>query len=657
MNINEKSINTIRALGIDAINKANSGHPGMVLGAAPMAYTLFTKHLNIDVEDSNWINRDRFILAAGHGSMLLYSLLHLSGFDVSMEDIKQFRQWGSKTPGHPEFGHTHGIDATSGPLGQGIAMGVGMAISEDYLAGKYNKDVNIFDHYTYVLCGDGDLQEGITQEAISLAGSLELKKLIVLYDSNDIQLDGPVNLANRENVKAKFESMNWNHILVEDGTSVEDIDQAITNAKKSDKPTVVEIKTVIGHASPHAGTSKSHGSPLGVDAGNETKKALGWEHEEFVVPNDVYANFETYVKERGRDAKAAWNKEVMMHFEENRDFAKDLLNVLNEQEFDYKFEELTSKYKTGDMNPTRAVSGDALNHFSNIIPNIVGGSADVCGSTKARGINGDYGPETPTGQNVNFGVREHAMAAILNGMTLHGGIKAFGGAFFVFSDYCKPAMRMAALMDIPSIFVFSHDSIAVGEDGPTHEPIEQLTGLRAIPNMDVLRPADAIETCASWMLALESNSTPTTLVLTRQAVRNQAKSSYEGVKAGGYIISSEQSKLDGILIAAGSEVTLAVEVQEKLLQEGIDLRVVSMPSMYRFDLQTDEYKESVLPSNMRKRVSLELGATMPWFKYTGLDGLTLGIDKFGASAPAAKVIEEYGFTTENVTNLVKNYFN
>jgi transketolase len=657
MDLNLKSINTIRALGIDAINKANSGHPGMVLGAAPMAYTLFTRHLNVDVEDSKWINRDRFILAAGHGSMLLYSLLHLSGFDVSIEDIKNFRQWGSKTPGHPEYGHTHGVDATSGPLGQGIAMAVGMAISEDYLAGKYNDGVKIFDHYTYALCGDGDLQEGVTQEALSLAGNLGLEKLIVLYDSNDIQLDGPVHLANKEDVKAKFESMNWDYSLVEDGNDIEAIDQAIIAAKASDKPSVIEIKTEIGFGSPVVGTSKAHGAPLGQENGEVTKENLNWEYPEFYVPDAVYEDFETNVRLRGTEVKKSWNKEVMTYFEQNEEVAAELINIMNDKEFDYQYDELISEFKAGEMIATRAVSGKALNHFSNIIPNVVGGSADVCGSTKAVGINGDYSKANRTGQNINFGVREHAMAALLNGMTLHGGLKAFGGAFFVFSDYCKPSIRMAALMNIPSIFVFSHDSIAVGEDGPTHEPVEQLAGLRSIPNHDLIRPADAVETCAAWRLALEANNHPSTIVLTRQAVRNQEHSSYDGVSKGAYVISKESSKLDGIILASGSEVTLAVEVQEALLNAGIDVRVVSVPSMYRFDMQTAEYKDEVIPSTCRKRVSLEMGSTMPWYKYVGLDGLALGIDQFGASAPASKVIEEYGFNTETVTDKLKAYFN
>jgi len=656
MDIKLKTINTIRALGIDAINKANSGHPGMVLGAAPMAYTLFSRHLNVDVEDSKWINRDRFILAAGHGSMLLYSLLHLSGFNVSMEDIKEFRQWGSKTPGHPEFGHTHGVDATSGPLGQGIAMAVGMAISEDYLAAKYNKDVTIFDHYTYALCGDGDLQEGVTQEAISLAGNLGLEKLIVLYDSNDIQLDGPVDLANKENVKAKFESMNWDYQLVEDGNDVEAIDKAIIAAKASDKPSVIEIKTVIGFGSPVAGSSKSHGSPLGAENGAVTKEELNWEYPEFYVPDAVYEHFEENVRERGAVAKRSWNKEVMAYFEANQDIAAELINIMNDKEFDFKYEELISEFKAGEMIATRAASGKALAHYSNVIPNVMGGSADVCGSTKAVGINGDYNKANRTGQNINFGVREHAMAAVLNGMTLHGGIKAFGGAFFVFSDYCKPSIRMAALMNLPSIFIFSHDSIAVGEDGPTHEPIEQLAGLRTIPNHDLIRPADAIETAAAWRLAFESTDKPTTIVLTRQAVRNQVESSYEGVKKGAYVISKEQAKLDGIILASGSEVTLAVEAQEELLKVGVDVRVVSVPSMIRFDAQSAEYKEEVIPADCRKRVSLEMGSTMPWYKYVGLDGLALGIDKFGASAPASKVIEEYGFNTDTVVEKLQSYF-
>lgn len=651
--IEEKSVNAIRILGVDAINKANSGHPGIVLGATPIIYTLYSKHMRVNTKVTNWFNRDRFVLAAGHGSAMLYSLLHLSGYNVKIEDLKEFRQWGSKTPGHPEFGHTEGIDATSGPLGQGIPMGVGMAIAERFLGAKFNKDgMNIIDHYAYVLCGDGDLQEGVTQEAMSLAGHLGLGKLIVLYDSNDIQLDGEVTICNSENVKAKYESMNWQYIKVDNGENIDDIDKAIEMAKENkDKPTIIEVKTRIGYASPVEGDSASHGAPLGEKNTKETRDKLEWTNEPFVIDSDVYLHFEKVVKERGEKEYDKW-KELFKEYEkEDPNRAKDIKNI-EEGNLNIKFEEVLKPYEKGYTEATRATGGKILNELSKACEILVGGSADLTKSTKVKGMDGDFTKNNPLGRNINFGVREHAMGAIVNGMTLHG-LKAFGGGFFIFSDYLKPAIRMAALMKIPSIFAFTHDSIAVGEDGPTHEPIEQLVSLRAVPNLDVIRPADANETAAAWRLALESKKNPTILVLTRQNLETMEGSNYEGVKKGGYVVSYEKEKIDAILIATGSEVNLAVKSQKELLKEGIDTRVISLPSIKRFKEQDTEYRESVLPSNIRKRLAIEMGASIGWGEFVGLDGKVLAIDKFGASAKGDIVIKEYGFTVENVIKLTK----
>jgi transketolase len=652
MSIQNLTINSIRTLGIDAINKANSGHPGMVLGAAPMAYSLYANHLHVNPNNSEWFDRDRFVLSAGHGSMLLYSLLHLSGFDVTMEDLKNFRQWDSRTPGHPEYGHTQGVDATGGPLGQGLSMGVGMAVTESFLAEKFNKeDATVVDHFTYVLCGDGDLQEGVTQEAMSLAGHLGLGKLVVLYDSNDIQLDGPVEWANSEDVKAKYESMNWHYERVEDGTDVAAINAAIEVAKnETNKPTIIEIKTVIGFGSPLAGDSGSHGAPLGEEKGQATKEALGWTYDAFTVPTEVYDHMKEVVADRGASKEAKWLETVEAYKTNYPEDAKLFDQVLN-NEFEIDFASAPT-FEAGVSEATRNTSGKVINTLSESFDLLIGGSADLTKSTKAKGLNGDFSRTNRLGRNINFGVREHAMAAMVNGMMLHKGVKAFTGAFFVFSDYLKPSLRLAALMNIPSIFVFTHDSIAVGEDGPTHEPIEQLAGLRSIPNFDVIRPGDATETVAAWQLALESTKTPTALVLTRQNLTAEANTSYEGVKKGGYVVSAEQNKVDAIIIAAGSEVNLAIATQKELLENGIDVRVVSIPSFKRFNEQSAEYREEVLPSSVRARVGVEMGASLGWHQYVGLDGRLLTIDRFGASAPGGTVIEKYGFTVENLSSIV-----
>ncbi|MBF7095542.1 transketolase [Alkalibacter mobilis] len=649
-----QSVNAVRMLGVDMVNKANSGHPGIVLGAAPTMYTVFTKHLSYNPQNPNWIDRDRFVLSAGHGSALIYSTLHLAGYDLSMDELKNFRQWGSKTPGHPEFGHTEGIEATTGPLGQGISMAVGMAVAEKYLGAKLNKDgVAVMDHHTYVLCGDGDLQEGVAMEAVSLAGHLGLEKLIVLFDSNDIQLDGPVKMANIDNVAEKFKAMNWNYILVKDGENVDDISAAIDEAKKNQgRPTLIEVKTVIGFGSPQAGTSATHGNPLGEENTKVARETLGWEKEPFDIPQEVYDDFKAANEIKGIKKYEDWNKVVKEYCDNNPEEAKIIDALINGKNIDVDYDEIFSQYTPGDSLATRASSGDILKLLQNSNPLLIGGSADLASSTKVKGIDGDFGPENPAGRNINFGVREHAMAAIVNGLVLHG-LKGFAGGFFIFSDYMKPAMRLSALMGIGSIFAFTHDSVAVGEDGPTHEPIEQLAGLRAMPNMDVLRPADANEVKAAWKLALESDKTPTSILFTRQNVPTLDNASFEGVEKGAYVISPEKDKAQAILIATGSEVSLALDAQKVLWDEKIDVRVVSMPSMFRFKQQSSEYMESILPKEVESRISVEMGSSFGWAEFVGSKGTYLAIDKFGASAKGEEVIHNYGFNVDNLVGKIK----
>lgn len=641
--IQNQAINAIRFLGVDAINKAQSGHPGIVLGSSPMAYQLFTEHLNVDVKDTKWMNRDRFILSAGHGSMLLYALNHLIGYKLSMEDLKNFRQIG-KTPGHPEFGHTEGVETTSGPLGQGISNAVGMAIAETHLAQRFNKEgLNIVDHYTYVICGDGDLQEGVALESISLAGHLGLGKLIVLFDSNDIQLDGKVSLAYSENHKAKFEAMGWQYQLVQDGNDLVSINKAINRAKKElNKPSMIEVKTIIGFGTSLAGTSKVHGAPIGEDEATILRKNLSWNNAPFEIPSEIYDYYRKKVTLRGQRAHRKWNQLVLEYKEKfPQDYA--LYESFITNKIQVNLADFASDIE-GSKEATRNTSGKVLNRLSAKYLNIIGGSADLTASTKAKGADGHYSKENQLARNINFGVREHAMGAIVNGMVLHGGLKVFGGAFFVFSDYMKPAIRLAAIMHIPSIFVFSHDTIAVGEDGPTHQPIEQLAGLRAIPNLNVIRPADARETLAAWKVAIESTSTPTAIILTRQNVANQPLSSYEGLIKGAYVISPETENLDGILLACGSEVDLAVQTQKVLKGLGKDVRVVSMPSHLMFELQSASYQKQILPKRT-KILAIEMGSSQSWYKYTQN---VYGIDTFGISAPAEKALEHFGFTKEKV---------
>ncbi|GAM14866.1 transketolase [Mesobacillus selenatarsenatis] len=655
------SIDSIRTLSIDAIEKANSGHPGMPMGAAPMAYTLWTRYMNINPKNPEWFNRDRFVLSAGHGSMLLYSLLHLAGYDLTMDDIKQFRQWGSKTPGHPEFGHTAGVDATTGPLGQGIAMAVGMAMAERHLAAAYNKDnYNLVDHYTYSICGDGDLMEGVSAEAASLAAHLKLGRMIVLYDSNDISLDGDLDKSFSESVEGRFKSYGWQYIRVEDGNNLEEIAKAIEEAKTDeDRPTMIEVKTVIGYGSPNlSGKSDVHGAPLGADELKLTKEAYKWTFEEdFHVPSEVYDHFKQQIANKGEQAEQAWNELFAKYKSEYPELGAQLEKAMK-GELVEGWDKDIPVYEEGKSLASRASSGEALNGIAKNLPYLVGGSADLAGSNKTmiKG-SGDFFPGSFEGRNIWFGVREFAMGAAMNGMALHGGLKVFGGTFFVFSDYLKPAIRLAALMGLPVTYVFTHDSIAVGEDGPTHEPVEQLAGLRAMPNLSVIRPADGNETAAAWKLSVESTKMPTALVLTRQnlpTIKDTDKNAYEGVSKGAYVISpAGKDNADALLLAAGSEVGLAVKAQEALASEGIDVSVVSMPSWDRFEQQSKEYKESVIPKSVKKRLGIEMGSSLGWHRYVGDEGEVLAIDTFGASAPGEKILEEYGFSVNNVVARVK----
>ena len=649
------SVNAIRFLGIDAIEKSKSGHPGIVMGAAPMAYSLFTKELRINPSQPNWINRDRFILSAGHGSMLLYGLLHLSGFeDVTMDEIKNFRQWGSKTPGHPEFGHTTGVDATTGPLGQGISTATGFAQAERFLAAKYNRDsFPIFDHYTYVICGDGDLMEGVSSEAASYAGLQKLEKLIVLYDSNDINLDGETKDAFTESVRARYDAYGWHTDLVTDGTDVDAIFAAIEKAKAAGKPSLIEIKTVIGYGSPSkAGSNAAHGAPLGPEEAEATRKALDWNYAPFEIPAEVYADFKANVADRGAAAYDAWVKLVEDYKVAHPELATEVTAILEGRELAELTESDFPVYENGFSQATRNSSQDAINAAAAVLPNFFGGSADLAHSNmtviKGEGLQDSA---NPLNRNIQFGVREFAMGTILNGMATHGGLRVFGGTFFVFSDYVKAAVRLSALQGLPVTYVFTHDSIAVGEDGPTHEPIEHLAGLRAMPNLTVFRPADARETQAAWYLSLTSKSTPSALVLTRQNLTVEEGTAFDKVAKGAYVV-YEAAGFDTILLASGSEVNLAVKAAKELEAAGTKVRVVSVPSTELFDAQDAAYKEEILPNTIRRRLAIEMGATQSWYKYVGLDGKVLGIDTFGASAPAQTVIDNYGFTVENVVKLV-----
>lgn len=659
---NEKdqlAIDTIRALSIDAIEKANSGHPGLPMGAAPMAYTLWTRHLNFNPQSKDFFNRDRFILSAGHGSALLYSLLHVSG-SLELEELKQFRQWGSKTPGHPEYRHTDGVEVTTGPLGQGFAMSVGMALAESHLAGKFNKDqFDIVNHYTYVLASDGDLMEGISHEAASFAGHNQLDKLIVLYDSNDISLDGDLDKSFSEDTKQRFEAYGWNYILVENGNDLDEIDNAITQAKSQQGPTIIEVKTIIGFGSPNkAGSNGVHGAPLGEEERALTFKEYGLDPEKrFNVPEDVYEIFKSTMLKRANENEEAWNNMLKNYSEAYPELAEEFKLAMSGK-LPNNYADALPEYDLNHSGASRADSGEIIQKLSEFVPSFFGGSADLAGSNKSNVKEAkDYNKDTPEGKNVWFGVREFAMGAAINGMAAHGGLHPYAATFFVFSDYLKPALRLSSIMGLNSTFIFTHDSIAVGEDGPTHEPIEQLAGLRAIPNVNVIRPADGNETRVAWEVALESEQTPTSLVLTRQNLPTldvDKQTVENGVRKGAYIVFETEQQLEYLLLASGSEVNLAVEAAKELEQQGKGVRVISMPNWYAFEQQSSEYKESILPSDVTKRIAIEMASPLGWHKYVGIEGKVIGINSFGASAPGDLVVEKYGFTKENILKQVRS---
>ena len=656
-NVENMSVNAIRVLAADAVQKANSGHPGLPLGSAAMAYELWANHMNHNPADPKWFNRDRFILSGGHGSTLLYSLLHLFGYGLTKEDLAQFRQWGSLTPGHPEYGHTVGVEATTGPLGAGMGMAVGMAVAEAHLAAVFNKDnYPVVDHYTYVRGGDGCMMEGISSEAFSLAGTLGLSKLIVLYDSNKISIEGGTDIAFTEDVRKRFEAFGFQTLVVEDGNNIEEIGKAIEEAKADKtRPTMITVKTKIGYGCPaKEGKASAHGEPLGADNVTALKENLGWPSQEpFYVPDEVYANYKEKAK-KGAEAEAAWNKLFAEYCEAYPEMKKLWDEYFDENAAEKVLDDENFWSYEDKPQATRNLSGVQLNKLKNMLPNLMGGSADLAPSTKTYMSDmGDFSKDNYAGRNMHFGVRELAMTAIGNGMMLHGGLHAFVSTFFVFSDYVKPMARLSAIMGVPLTFVLTHDSIGVGEDGPTHEPIEQLAMLRSLPNFTVYRPCDATETAAAWAYAVTSKKTPTALVLTRQNLPQMAGSSKEALKGAYVIADSAKNVPDAILIASGSEVSLAVDAKAELIKDGIDVRVVSMPSMDVFEQQSDEYKESVLPKNVRKRVAIEALSDFGWGRYVGLDGAYVTMHSFGASAPAATLFKEFGFTVENVVRTVK----
>lgn len=653
--IDEKIIANIRVVTQEMITGAKSGHPGIALGAAPIMHALYSRVLKITSKNSKWYNRDRFVLAAGHGSSLLYTMLHLYGYKVSVEDLKSFRKINSLTPGHPEYGHTDGVDATSGPLGQGIPMAVGMALSELFLEAKYNKeDITLFNNYTYVLCGDGDLQEGVTCEALSLAGNLKLNKLIILYDSNDIQLDGKVADCNTESTQKKVEAMNINYLRVDDGENIDDIVNKIELAKKSDKPTLIEIKTIIGKTSSLENTCAIHGSPLPLEEVIKMREAIGGKPFEFTPEvyecykrkceenNLVYLQEEKVLKEYAEKYKADY-LELNLFYNGNDQITKN--------DFMLNFDETYSK-------ATRNAAGEVMNSLTSMCPIIIGGSADLSKSTCIKGADGNYNYTTRTGRNILFGVREHAMAAICNGISLNGITKSFCGGFFVFSDYMKPAIRMSALMHLPVMYFFTHDSIAVGEDGPTHEPIEQLTMLRSIPNLNVIRPCGREEVKEAITIAYNSKDNPTAIILSRQGLlesRTKENSQENLSLKGAYIISKEQKNLDAVIIASGSEVPLAISAQKVLLNEGIDIRIVSMPSMFLFDKMDSDYKETIVPTKVKK-IAIEMSEAAHMYKYVK-DGEVINIKTFGLSGKASDVLDSFGFTTEKIVQKIKEIIN
>ena len=659
MNIEEMSVNAIRVLSADAIQKANSGHPGLPLGTAPVAYELFAKHMNYNPHNPDWVNRDRFVLSGGHGSMLLYSLFHLFGIgNLSLEEVKNFRQFGSLTPGHPEYGHTVGVEATTGPLGQGMAMAVGMAMAEAHLSSVFNKEgFPVVDHYTYVLGGDGCMMEGISSECFSLAGTLGLSKLIVFYDSNNISIEGSTDIAFTEDVVTRFKAFGFQTIEVEDGNDLEAIGKAIEEAKADKaRPSLIKVNTLIGYGCPaKQGKASAHGEPLGVDNVAALKENINWPCKgDFEVPKEVYDHYKELADNMAK-AEDRWNELFAAYVEKYPEMKElwdnyfdgyDMSDLFNSDEY----------WAKGDKpEATRSTSGTILNMIKKAMPNLIGGSADLAPSNKTNMKDaGDFSKDNYAGTNLHFGVREQAMAAIGNGLALHGGLKAFVATFFVFSDYVKPMARLSALMKLPLTYVFTHDSIGVGEDGPTHEPIEQLAAFRSLPDFTVFRPCDRTETAAAWMYAVENECGPTGLVLTRQNLPQMEGSSKDALKGGYVIAESEKAVPDAIIIASGSEVSLAVNAKEELKKSGIDVSVVSMPSMELFDKQSAEYKESVLPNAVRKRVAVEALSDFGWYKYVGLDGRVIAMEGFGASGPAATLFEHFGFTVDHVVETVKS---
>lgn len=656
--IDTMSVNAIRVLAADAVQKAKSGHPGLPLGSASMAYELWANHMNHNPKNPEWKNRDRFVLSGGHGSTLLYSLLHLFGYGLTKEDMMNFRQMDSLTPGHPEYGHTVGVEATTGPLGAGMGMAVGMAMAEAHLAATFNKDgYPVVDHYTYVLGGDGCMMEGISSEAFSLAGTLGLNKLIVFYDSNKISIEGSTDIAFTENVQKRMEAFGFQLLTVEDGNDLEAIGKAIEDAKADTAhPSFITVKTQIGYGCPaKQGKASAHGEPLGDDNVTAMKEFLNWPSmEPFYVPDEVYANYKEHA-EKGAKTEAEWNAlfgEYSKKYPEMKELWDKFYNPeLAKEAYDCE------DYWAYDEKPdaTRSLSGKQLQKLKNLLPNLIGGAADLAPSTKTYMADmGDFSKDNYAGRNLHFGVRELAMTAIGNGLMLHGGLRAFVSTFFVFSDYTKPMARLSALMGVPLTFVFTHDSIGVGEDGPTHEPIEQLAMLRALPNFHVFRPADATETAAAWYSAVSSQKTPTALVLTRQNLPQLAGSGKDALK-GAYILEDSAKEVpDAIIIATGSEVELAVGAKAELAKEGVDVRVVSMPSMDVFEEQSEEYKETVLPKAVRKRVAVEALGDFGWGRYVGLDGTTVTMKGFGASAPAGLLFKKFGFTVDSVVAAVKS---
>lgn len=653
MDIQMKTVNNIRTLAADTVQKANSGHPGAPMGMAPMAYAVWLNQMVHNPKDPNWVNRDRFVLSSGHASALMYTMLHLTGYGLTMDDLKQFRQWGSKTPGHPEYRHTVGVETTTGPLGQGVANAVGFAIAETMLAAHFNRpNFPVVDHRVYAFCGDGCMMEGIASEAASLAGTLKLGKLTLLYDDNEISIEGNTDIAFRENVGDRFAAYGWQVIRLQDGNDPAAIIAAIDEAKKDERPTLIICPTKIGFGCPaKEGKSSAHGEPLGEDNVKATKQNLGMPEESFYVLPEVYEHCRQAM-EKNEKAEQAWNDLFVAYCKAYPELAEEW-EAWHNPDLPDDVMMNDDLWKWDGKAATRATSGDMINRLAKLLPNLVGGSADLAPSNKTNiKDGGDYSAENRAGRNMHFGVREHAMAAICNAIALHGGLRVFCGTFFVFSDYMKHAMRMSAIMKLPVTYVLTHDSIGVGEDGATHEPIEQLAGLRSVPDMLVFRPADGKETTAAWLTALTSGL-PTCLVLTRQNLPQYENSGCEAMK-GGYILADSKKPVpDIVLMASGSEVEQIMQAKEILGQEGVDARVVSMPCMELFLRQPKEYQESVIPAAVRARVSMEAGVTMPWYRFVGLDGKALGIDHFGASAPAARLFQEFGFTAENVVKAAK----